>query len=390
MAFRVGDEVGNDEKVIDKAHLFYHGKLIVELLCNASVVVRVSARKSCAAELLQIVKAVALALGQLEARQLVFSELEVVAAHVRDLRGVVGSLGVFGEKRAHLGLVLEVKLVGLKFHARRVGYGFLHLHAHQNVLIICVVFFDIVRVVCDGKWNAGLAVDAQKPLGRALFGLKAVILDLKIKAVLAEKLAQLQRLFLCAFVVSGVYHARYSSGDAAGKADKSLGVLVQQLPVYARLVVKALGEGHGNEVAQIFVARFVFAQQDKVRVLRVNAVLLVKARSRRNIDLAADDRLYAGSAAGLVKRDGAVHDAVVGDSKRGLTELLCAVNERLDAAVAVEQRIFGMNMQVNKAHIQSSSGVYVSSFLSLWLRQLLDTGGYDSVARSARLASGFA
>ena len=300
---------------------------------------------------MQIIKAVALALGQLEARQLVFSEFKVVAAHVRDLCGVVGSLGVFGKQRAHLGLVLEVKFVGLKFHARRVGYGFLHLHAHQNVLIICVVFFNIVRVVCDGKWNAGFAVDAQKPLGRALFGLKAVILDLKIKAVLAEKLAQLQRLFLCPLVVSGVYHARYSSGDAAGKADKSLGVLVQQLPVYARLVVKALGEGHGNEVAQIFVARFVFAQQDKVRVFRVNAVLLVKARSRRNIDLAADDRLYTGRAAGLVKRDRAVHDAVVGDSKRGLTELLCAVNERLDAAVAVEQRIFGMNMQVNKAHM---------------------------------------
>ena len=38
----------------------------------------------------------------------------------------------------------------------------------------------------------------------------------------------------------------------------------------------------------------------------------------------------------------------------------------------------------------SSSGEYVKSFLSLWLRQLFDTGGYESVARSARLASGFA
>ncbi len=79
---------------------------------------------------------------------------------------------------------------------------------------------------------------------------------------------------------------------------------------------------------------------------------------------------------------------MVGDGKSGLPQLLCARNERLDAAVAVEQRIFGMNMQVNKAHIQSSSGVYVSSFLSLWLRQLLDTGGYESVARSAKARLG--
>ena len=187
-----------------------------------------------------------------------------------------------------------------------------------------------------------------------MLGIEPVILYLKVKAVLAEQLAQLERLVLRALIVAGIYHARYSARNAAGEADEPLGALMQELPVYAGLCVKALGERCRHEVAQVFVARFVLAQQDEVGVLRVDAVLLVKARSRRDIYLAADDGLYPRRAARLIKRNGAVHDAVVGYGERGLPELLCACNERLDAALTVEQRIFGMNMKMNKAHILSS------------------------------------
>ena len=160
----IGYEVGNYEKVIDKAHLFYHLKLVLKLLFNAAVVVGIAAGKPLEAQPFQVRKAVRFALGQPKARQLVLAELEIVIAHFGDLRRVVGSLRMLRKQRAHLVLGLEVELLRFKFHARGVVDGFLHLNAHENILIIRVLLFDVVRVVGHGKGYAGLLMYAQKPL----------------------------------------------------------------------------------------------------------------------------------------------------------------------------------------------------------------------------------
>ena len=278
------------------------------------------------------------------------AELKVVTAHIRDLRRIVCGLGILREQRAHLRLVLDVKLIGLKLHARGVGYGFLHLDAHEHVLIIRVLFLKVVRVVGKRKGYAGFAVEPQQPLGGAVLDLKAVVLYLKIKALRPEKLVKLKGFFLRALVVSRSQHPRYRSGGAAGKADKPRRVLMQQLPVDARLYIEALGEGRGHKITQVLIALLVSAQKDEVGVFRVDAVLLAEALTRRDIDLAADNGLYPLGAAGLVKRDGAVHNAVVGYRDGALPQLLYALYQPLDAAGAVEQRILGMNMKMHKTH----------------------------------------
>ena len=60
--------------------------------------------------------------------------------------------------------------------------------------------------------------------------------------------------------------------------------------------------------------------------LAVKRVHLVKARSGRDIDLAADDGLHARRLRRLVKVDCAVHHAVVGDGDRVLPQLLDPVH----------------------------------------------------------------
>ena len=60
--------------------------------------------------------------------------------------------------------------------------------------------------------------------------------------------------------------------------------------------------------------------------LAVKRVHLVKARSGRDIDLAADDGLHARRLRRLVKVNCAVHDAVVGDGDRVLPQLLDPVH----------------------------------------------------------------
>ena len=55
--------------------------------------------------------------------------------------------------------------------------------------------------------------------------------------------------------------------------------------------------------------------------LIVHAVNLVRHGSRRDIDLAANDRLDSGSLGSAVKVDHAVHNAVVGNGNRILPKL---------------------------------------------------------------------
>ena len=84
--------------------------------------------------------------------------------------------------------------------------------------------------------------------------------------------------------------------------------------------------------------------------LAVERVLLIKARARRDIDLAADDRLHARGFRRAVEVDHAVHVAVVGDGDGLLPDLLHARHDVADAARTVEQAVFGMHMQMHEAH----------------------------------------
>ena len=374
----VADEVRDDEEVVDKAHALYHVQLILHLRPGVLARGAVAALKALGAELFEVFKAVALALRQLEAGQVVVPELKVEAALGGDLRRVVRGVGAVGKERAHLVLALEVELLRLKAHALGVVHRLAGLDAHQHVLVIGVGLVYIVRVVRQRKGDARLVVDAQDaPGGRVLLG-DAVALDLEVEVV-AEDLAQLQRPLPGLFVLAVDYLARDVAGEAAGEADQTLGVLAQQRPVDARLDVEALGEAHGDEIAEVAVARLVLAQQDEVGVAVVDAVLAVGQRAGRDIDLAAGYGLDAGLAAGAVEVDRAVHDAVVGDGQRVEAQSLGALGEGVYPALAVEQAVFRMHMQVNKAHPLYSSEVPSRAMamrrLSRWLRQLLVTLG---------------
>ena len=63
-----------------------------------------------------------------------------------------------------------------------------------------------------------------------------------------------------------------------------------------------------------------------------------------NIDLAADDRLDARGLGGFIEIDTAVHDAVVGDGNGSLVQFLDPAHDAVNAAGAVQEAVFGMNM----------------------------------------------
>ena len=92
-------------------------------------------------------------------------------------------------------------------------------------------------------------------------------------------------------------------------------------------------------------------------VVKVGIAVVVLPVTGGDIDLAADDRLDPGRAAGLVKSHRAVHHAVVGDGQRRLSQRLGFFRELCDAAGAVD-------VQMHKGHGYASFPSKLMIFLS--------------------------
>ena len=348
-ALGVAHKVGDDEKIIDEAHLLDHVLLVFQLRLLLFRPLAVAPGKAVRAELFEIGQR-GVALRHLEFRQVVLAEGELQIAHLRDLPRVFDRAGVLGEKRLHLLRRAEVEVLRLVAHPVLVVHGLARLDAQQHIVRVGVRLRKIVRVVRAHERQPRLLVDAQQALVYDRLIADAVVLKLKIEAVGAKYLRECQGIRLCIVVLAVAQPA----GDLASKTrrerNKSLGVRAQQLKVDAGLDVEALGKRLGDHVGEVAVALLVLAQKDKVARLGVKLVLLVKARAGRDIDLAADDGLDALGLARAVEVDRAVHHAVVGHGDRRLPQLADALGQPLDAARAVKKAVFRMNVQMCKRH----------------------------------------
>ncbi len=115
----------------------------------------------------------------------------------------------------------------------------------------------------------------------------------------------------------------------------------------ARLAIEAVERGLGGDADEVAVAFFVFGEDEEVVVvvsLAGGAMVVVFA----DVELAAEDGLDALLLGGVEEVDGAVDVAMVGHGHRFLAEGGDAIDEFLDVAGAVEQGVFGVEMQVGK------------------------------------------
>ena len=242
------DKVRNNEEIVHKTHFVNHIQLVIQLIMHLRPVGE-ALLKALLTEHAEVGIAVALPLRQLEAGQVVVAELKIEVAAPGDVHGVVRRFRQLREQGAHLLLALEVQLLALKAHPGRVVHGFAHLDAHQHILIIGVLFFDVVGVVGKGQGDTRLPVKADQALGGLLLLPQAVVLNLQIEVAGAEKLPQLQGLGPGLLVSVSDQQLGDGSCHAAGEADQPLAMLVQQGPVNAGLDIKALGKGGGHQVA---------------------------------------------------------------------------------------------------------------------------------------------
>ena len=131
----------------------------------------------------------------------------------------------------------------------------------------------------------------------------AVILQFKIEVSFAEDLCKLFSMRSRACIIAARDRTRYKSGKTCRKCDQAFRMCAQQIHIYTRLLVKALGKGFGDNINEVFIPLLIFAQENKMVTREIASAILVKACTLCNVYLTADDRFDSLSFACLIKCD---------------------------------------------------------------------------------------
>ena len=173
------------------------------------------------------------------------------------------------------------------------------------------------------------------------------VLDLHVDAVAAEDLDETVE--IAGGVGRPVLLERLAdpARQAAGQRQDARGVALEQLPVHARLVVVALQVAERRQLDQVPVALVRLGEQRQVVVpLRLPGPVVAE------VHLAADQRLDALLPCLAVELDGAGERAVVRERDRGHVVLGRGGGEVRDAAGAVEDRVLGVNVEMDEGGVR--------------------------------------
>ena len=288
--------------------------------------------------------------GRVEVREVVglavHRQLQVAA--FGDGQGVADRLGGIVEGGGHLLRRLDVELVHRELHVGRVAHGLAGLDAEQHLVGAGILPVQVVAVVGGHQRQLQLGGHLHQALVDDVLLRDGVLLQLDIVAP-GEQLA------VPAGGGDGILHPAaaalhgHLALEAGRHGDQPLGAPREQFAVDAGPVVEALLVAGRGQVGQVLVALHVLAEQDQV-VGRVGDALgvLGKARLRRQVELAADDRLDAGLLALQVELGGAEHVAVVGHGHRRHVQFLGLGDQVVEADGAVQQGILGVEVEVDE------------------------------------------
>ena len=113
---------------------------------------------------------------------------------------------------------------------------------------------DVVKIVRQDEWESNLRCELEELLVQSLLLWEAVILHLKVEAILAEDVAVAPRKRTCMLPVINLKGARDLTVQAAGESDQPLGILREVIKIDARLVVHAIEVRVRDEAAEVAIA----------------------------------------------------------------------------------------------------------------------------------------
>ena len=179
------------------------------------------------------------------------------------------------------------------------------------------------------------------------FHFQALILNFQKEIALAENIAKTMRVRAGLFVFLGEERVSHFAAKAGRKRDQALAVLGEKLVIHARLVIKAVKITRRNKLDEIPVALVVLAEKDQmIRALGLGAAVLVVIR--RDINLAADDRLHAVRDRLMVKGRSGKKIPVIRDGDRGHSAPRGLGGQFADFTSSIEKGVIRVQMQVDK------------------------------------------
>jgi len=124
-------------------------------------------------------------------------------------------------------------------------------------------------------------------------------------------------------------------------------VLKQKLPVYSRFVIKAFCLGNGCQFHQVLVAGPVHGQQNNVKVVTCSFIV-DEMTFLGNVKLAANQRLNSGLFCLGIELQSPVHGTMIRNGNGIHTVFPAFIDQIAQANSAVQHRVLGMYVQMNK------------------------------------------
>ena len=332
LALCIPDEIGNDQEVIHEPHGPDHVQLILQLFVILGIV-GITLRKSPLTKLYQILITVRLPCREGKFGKMVVAEFKIEVTARSNLCRIFRSFRLIRKQCAHLIFALQIKLIIGKPHT--IVQRFARLYTQKNIVVAGIFLPHIVCVVGHRQWDPGLLRDADQSRGCLLFFTDPVILDLQVETVRTKQLLQFRCFGFCILVSVIDKHLGNLAGNTAGQTDQTFRMFSKEAPVDSRLYVKALCKRFGDQIAQVMVALFVFAKQDKVRIVVIDPMFLIFHSAGRHIDLTSDNRFDPLCTAGLIKGNCSVHYAMIRHGQRIHSHFLGPFHQVRNAAGAV-------------------------------------------------------
>ena len=342
VGLREVDEVPDDQEVVREAHLADRLQLEREAVLELRRDLVVAAAEARLAELGEVLEGIT-AVGRVELGEQEPVGLDLDVAALGDLERAAHRVLVTDEVERHLLGRLEVELVGIEPPVVRVLQRVAGLDAEQRLVCARVVVHEVVDVAGGDERQAGRLGELRELRVDPHLLLEARVLDLDVGLVAPEDLDE--PVEVGGGVGGAVLLERLAdaAGEAAGKDDEPLRVPLEQLPVDARLVVVALEVAERGELDQVRVALVGLREDGQVRV-----ALLLPPAVIADIDLAAHDRLDPLLPGLALELDRARKRAVIGERDCRHPELCGPRGERRDAAGSVEDRILGVDVEMDE------------------------------------------
>ena len=253
-----------------------------------------------------------------------------------------------GQGLGHLGAGLEVELLRLELEAVRVAQQVARLDGQERLVGVGVLAAGVVGVAGGHHRQPGVARQPAQVLVDAGLHLQAGVLDLHVDVVAAEDLGEGVELGAgrpeVVALEAGAHHAR----QAPGERDEAVGVALHELVRDARLAVVALEVAGRAELDEVVVALGRLGEERQVVAPLAGGALAVVGD---HVGLEAHDRRDAALGRLAVQLDGAAHDPVVGERDGALADLLDPVEEPLDLARPVQDRVVGVDVEVREGRV---------------------------------------